>query len=181
MIHDAYPNIKWSYEASVYYESLFPNKELEHVAQASVVEYYKHNYGDKVQSWLKYQNGRSSDCTIRMNTYYFEIPKQPYDQSIVTHFAILETLHETYGNNYSVYAGFWPKGFLELKELSKLRFGFNENELGDADDLLIKFKYLKKVLFFKIVNNSIEGINEKKLFDLIQDFNKKGQDEMIKL
>ncbi|MDG1174677.1 MAG: hypothetical protein P8N07_02655 [Flavobacteriales bacterium] len=80
-----------------------------------------------------------------------------------------------------MYAGFWPKGFLELKELSKLRFGFNENELGDADDLLIKFKYLKKVLFFKIVNNSIEGINEKKLFDLIQDFNKKGQDEMIKL
>jgi hypothetical protein len=36
-------------------------------------------------------------------------------------------------------------------------------------------------LFFKIVNNSIEGINEKKLFDLIQDFNKKGQDEIIKL
>jgi hypothetical protein len=37
---------------------------------------------------------------------------------------MLRGLHKKYGDNYSLYVGFWPSGFLEGKKLEKLTFGF---------------------------------------------------------
>lgn len=177
--NDGFPNIKFSYQAGVYFESLFPNKQLKHEAQASVYSNYDHTYGSKVPEWDEYLQQREKASTIRMNCYFFEIPDQPYHQTVVTLFGIMETLHEKYENNYSVYAGFWPKGFLEDKNLKELTFGFESTKMGDADDLLTVMQYLGKELFIKIVNGSLEGLDEEKIFELIKDYNKNGPTEMV--
>ncbi|GLR16688.1 hypothetical protein [Portibacter lacus] len=179
ILNDGYPNIKYSYQAGVYFESLFPNKELKHEAQASVYSKYDHTYGTLVPEWDEYLEDRKDGSTIRMNCYFFEVPDQPYHQTVVTLFGIMETLHEKYENNYSVYAGFWPKGFLEDKNLEDLTFGFEATKQEDADDLLSVMQYLAKVVFIKIVNGTLEGLDEEKLFELIKDFNKNGPTPMV--
>lgn len=177
--HDAYPNTKFSFEAGQYFESLFPNKQLKHEAQASVVSAYEHLYGKKVPEWDEYLNDRPDGSTIRMNCYFFEVPDQPYHQIIVTLFGVMETLQLKYKNNYSVYAGFWPKGFLDDKNLEDLTFGFESTKQDDADDLLTVMQYLAKEVFIKIVNGSLDGLNEEKVFELVKDYNKNGQTQMV--
>lgn len=116
-----------------------------------------------------------------MNTYYFTIPESPYDQTIVTHRAIMEELPNIYENNFSMYAGFWADNFLENNELTEQSFGFSVTNHEDADNLLVKFQYLEKALFFKVISGSVSEINEEKLFGLIKDYNKNGQDDMTEL
>ncbi|WP_235299119.1 hypothetical protein [Portibacter marinus] len=179
--HDAYPNEKFSYQAGQYYKSLFPNKELKHIASASVHTDYKHKFGNEVPEWSEYLDKRSPKSTVKMNTYFFEIPDRPFHQIVVTLRAILEEMHSKYNNNYSLYAGFWPKGFLEGKNLDEMTFGFDATSEEDADHLINKMQYLQKVLFIKIVNGSVDQIDEEKLFHLIKDDNKNGQNEMIEI
>jgi hypothetical protein len=177
--NDAYPNTKFSFAAGQYFENLFPNKQLKHVAKASVYSAYQHNYGNKVPDWDEYLEERPEGSTIRMNTYFFEVPDQPYHQSIVTLFGVMETLQLKYKNNYSVYAGFWPKGFLEGKKLEDLSFGFEATKQEDADDLLTVMQYLAKEVFIKIVNGSLDGLDEEKVFELVKDYNKNGPTKMV--
>jgi len=179
--HDAYPNEKFSHEAGEYYESLFPNKQLKHYASASVNTNYHHEFGNLVPAWDAYVKDRGSQSTIRMNTYFFEIPDRPFHQIVVTLRAILEELQIKYENNFSLYSGFWPEGFLEDKNLEELSFGFNSTSDQDADNLINKMQYLEKVLFIKIIGGSVEDIDEQKLFNLIKDDNKNGLNEMTEL
>lgn len=178
---DAYPNQKFSCQAGEYYESLFPNKQLKHIAKASVYTPYEHTYGTTVPEWKDYLKERPKGTTVGMNTYFFEVPNDAYDQSIVTLYGIMESLHETYENDYSVYAGFWPKGFLEDKKFDELTFGFEASSHTDADDILLKQQYLAKEVFIKIVNSSLDNLDENKLFELIKDYNKNGPTPVVEL
>lgn len=177
--NDGFSNTKFSFQAGEYFESLFPNKQLKHEAQASVYSNYEHTYGNKVPEWNEYLQNRKDGSTIRMNCYFFELPDQAYHQTVVTLFGIMETLHEKYENNYSVYAGFWPKGFLEDKKLEELSFGFESTKMGDADDLLTVMQYLGKEVFIKIVSGALEGLNEEKVYEFIKPYNKNGPTEMV--
>ncbi len=179
--HDAYPNMKFSHAASQFYVALFKQIDLPHYASASVVTDYVHPWGDKVPSWDQYLQNRSAKSTIRMNTYYFDVPDDAGHEIVVHQKAILEALHSKYHNNYSLFVGFWPSGFLEGKKLEDLTFGFTATSEKDADNLLNTMQYLSKVLFIKIVNGSIEGLDEQQLFDLIQDDNKNGPNEMVEM
>lgn len=181
IIHDAYPNMKFSYEAAKFYDGLFPNRTLKLVASASVNSMYKHQYGTKVPSLDDQLKNRKTGSTIRMNTYFFEVPNNAYHQTVVTIRAVLEELHAKYGNNYSLYVGFWPEGFLEGKKLEELSFGFEATSQNDADNLLNKMQYLSKVLFIKITSGAIDSLDEEQLFELIKDYNKNGLDEMVEI
>lgn len=116
-----------------------------------------------------------------MNCYYFDIPDHAYHQLVITTQAILELLQEKYENQYSLYVGFWPSGFLEDKKLEDLTFGFESTSMEDADNLINVMQYLSKVLFIKIVNGSIESLDDQRIFDLIKDHNKNGPDEMVEI
>lgn len=179
--YDGFPNSKFSYQAGVYYKSLFPNKQLKHIAQVSVYSKYTHSYGEKVPEWDTYLKNRVAGSTIRMNTYFFEVPDHEYHQTVVTLFGVMETLQEKYKNDYSVYAGFWPSGFLEGKKFEALTFGFEATTEKDADDILMTFQYLAKEFFVKIVNGSLQDMDEKRVFELIKDFDKNGPTPMVEI
>lgn len=175
---DSYVNNSLSYEGTVYFESLFPNKELTHVAQTEIYSNMMHTWGNKVIDLSSFLENRPDGSTVLMNSYFFDIPDEPYHQIVVTIRAVLEELQMKYKNNYAFYTGFWPEGFLEDKEFSELTWGFNATTMDDADEVLNVFQYLAKVLFFKIVSGSIDTLDEEKLFQLIEPHNKQGQNEM---
>lgn len=179
--NDGYVNAKFSFEAGLFYESLFPNKELLHVAQASVYSKYIHSFGTKVPEFNTYLQNRIEGSTIRNNTYFFSVPDSPYHQTVVTIQAITESLFMKYGNEFSVYVGFWPEGFLDDKNLEDLTFGFESTSMDDADNLLNVMQYLSKVLFIKVVNGSIEELTHEKLYELIKPHNKNGPNEMVEI
>lgn len=178
---DGYVNSKYSWEAGDFYESLFPNKELKLKVATSVYSYYQHEFGSKVPDWDDYLENRDERSTIRMNCYFFDIPDGPYHQLVITMEAIIELLHEKYGNNYSIYTGFWPSGFLEDFDFEKMTVGFESTSMEDADNLLNKMQYLSKEFFVKIVNRSIEKLTDERIYSLIKDHNKNGPTEMVEI
>jgi hypothetical protein len=179
--NDGYVNSKFSYEASVFYEEQFPNKELTHVAKTSVYSRYEHQFGNPLISWNEYLSERLDGSTIRNNTYFFSIPDGPYHQTVITLQAVIESLHMKYKNNFSVYVGFWPEGFLDDQDINELTFGFENTKMEDADNLLNVMQYLSKVLFIKIVNGSIASLTHEKLYELIKPHNKNGPDELVEI
>jgi hypothetical protein len=178
---DGFINSKYAYEASLFYKSLFSGKNLTHVAQASVYSRYEHTFGTTVPSWTDYLKKRENGSTIRNNTYFFTIPETPDDQLVKTLRAAIESLHDKYRNEYSIYVGFWPEGFLEDLNFDDLTFGFETTSMEDADNLLNVMQYLSKVFFVKIINGSIESLTHERIFELIKDHDKNNPEIMVEI
>jgi len=177
---DGYINQRFSYEAEDYFSSLLDKKYGEAIG-ASVYSRFEHRFGERVPSLDEYLKNRMEKSTIRSNRYFFEIPKNPDDPMVAEIQEMLRGLHKKYGNNYSLYVGFWPPGFLEGKELKKLTFGFEATTMEDADNLLNVMQYMERVFFVKVVNGSIGSLTPQQIFDLIKPYNKKGPTQMIEI
>lgn len=178
-IHDSYPNKYLGYEATHYLKSLLGNNSENVALDVAVYSYQKHGFGEEVPVMDDFLQNRSEKSTISNFLYFFRVPTSADDEIIDTIRQIIKGLHLKYGNNYYLEIGFWPEGFLENKSFERLTFGFNSTSHEDADNLLNKIQYMDKVLQVKIVNNSINKMDNNMIFSWIQDFNTKGQNEMI--
>lgn len=178
---DSYVNTNFSFQATQFFESTFPNKELKYKISSSIYSYYDHKFGNSLPSFDEWLEERPEKSTIRMNCYFFDIPDEPYHQLVITLQAVIEMLHEKFDNNYSVYTGFWPSGFLEDKDFKNMTVGFESTSMDDADNLLNVMQYLSKVFFVKVVNSSIEKLDDEGVYNLIKDHNKKGPNAMVEI
>ncbi len=177
---DGYINQKFSYEAEDYFSSLL-DKKYGKAFGASVYSRLEHRFGEPVPSLDEYLKNRIEKSTIRSNRYFFEIPKSASDPVVTEIGKMLHGLHKKYRNNYSLYIGFWPPGFLEGKKLEKLTFGFEATSMEDADNLLNVIQYMERVFFVKVVNGSIDQLTNEKIFELIKPANKNGPDSMVEI